>query len=405
MSKTLKVLTLFSGYDSQAMALDRIQQENPSSHYDLVGWCEIDAKAIISHNAVYPQYKDRNLGDITKVNPSEVPNCDLLTYSAPCTDISRTGHRQGFEEGSGTRSALLWRVKDIIREKRPKFLVMENVDAILDEGNYEHFVSWCDTLTELDYRSWYKIMNASDYGVPQNRKRLIMVSIRKDLAKSPYKFPKPIELTMTADDILEDIVDEKDYMNDHKVQPFIDELRGYDTKAEYESHDWKGAKHRTSDNGIKLKAYATPFCSDNIYCTFLASHYESANYRNLTNCSQYSKQGVMEVWTADDVKVNYSILGGDYQLRKKPIRNARQQELLDVINNLKPGQYIRIRRLTPTEALRLMGVSESHIKLLCNSACKDEDIYKQAGNSIVVNVLYQTFKKLLINTNDKNGKY
>ena len=99
----LRVFTAFSGYDSQCMALDRI-----GIPYELVGWSEIDKYAIQAHNAVYPQYADRNYGDISKIDWEKVPDFDLFTYSFPCTDISNAGVQKGLEEGSGILSSLLW---------------------------------------------------------------------------------------------------------------------------------------------------------------------------------------------------------------------------------------------------------------------------------------------------------
>ena len=126
---TLKVFTAFTGYDSQCMALDRMK-----INYELVGWSEIDKYAIMAHNAIYPQYKDRNFGDISKIDWENVPDFDLFTYSFPCTDISSAGQQKGLEEGSGTRSGLLWECKKAIELKRPKYLLMENVKALTQKS-------------------------------------------------------------------------------------------------------------------------------------------------------------------------------------------------------------------------------------------------------------------------------
>ena len=127
----LRVFTSFSGYDSQLMALDRLRQNFPDFDYELVGWSEIDKYAIQAHDAVYPQYADRNYGDISKIEWEEVSDFDLFTYSSPCQDFSQAGKQQGGTKGSGTRSSLLWECEKAIIKKRPKYLLMENVSALV----------------------------------------------------------------------------------------------------------------------------------------------------------------------------------------------------------------------------------------------------------------------------------
>lgn len=155
----LKVCTVCSGYDSQCMALDRL-----GIKYDLVAWSEIDKYAITAHNAVYPQYEKRNLGDLTKIDWEDVPNFDLFTYSTPCTDISKAGKNQGMAEGSGTRSSIIWSCREAIASKRPKYLLMENVQNITSAKNKPYLDKWIETLKELGYDNYYKVFDASDYG-------------------------------------------------------------------------------------------------------------------------------------------------------------------------------------------------------------------------------------------------
>ena len=154
----LRVFTAFSGYDSQCMALDRI-----GIPYELVGWSEIDKYAIQAHNAVYPQYADRNYGDISKIDWEKVPDFDLFTYSFPCTDISNAGVQKGLEEGSGTRSSLLWECKKTIEVKRPKYLLMENVKALVSQKFLPFYKKWEQWLAEMGYDNHCKVMNAKDY--------------------------------------------------------------------------------------------------------------------------------------------------------------------------------------------------------------------------------------------------
>lgn len=202
---TLKVFTAFSGYDSQCMALDRMK-----INYELVGWSEIDKYAIMAHNAIYPQYKDRNFGDISKIDWENVPDFDLFTYSFPCTDISIAGQQKGLEEGSGTRSGLLWECKKAIELKRPKYLLMENVKALRQKKFLPYLHKWHSFLTEMGYTNFTQILNSKNFGVPQNRERVFMVSI---LGDAWFDFPKPFQSDKKLKDLLDENVDYRYYGN------------------------------------------------------------------------------------------------------------------------------------------------------------------------------------------------
>lgn len=212
----LRVVTLCSGYDSQLMAL-----RNIGIPYDCIAWSEIDKYAIKAHDAVFPEIADRNLGDMTKIDWSKVNDFDLLFYSTPCTDFSNAGKQAGGEEGSGTRSSILWYTRHAIIEKKPKFLVMENVKALVSDKFRTLFLKWCDELTSYGYTNFAQVLNAKDYGVPQNRERIFVVSI---LGDAWFSFPQPRELTIRLKDVLEDKVDEKFYLPQDKVDMFISGL-------------------------------------------------------------------------------------------------------------------------------------------------------------------------------------
>ena len=170
----LRVFTAFSGYDSQCLALNRL-----GIPYELVCWSEIDKAAIVAHNALFPQYADRNYGDISKIDWSQVPDFDLFTYSSPCTDFSNAGAQAGGEEGSGTRSSLLWECRKTILAKKPKYLMFENVKALVTDKFYYLFDKWCKELESYGYTNFYQVLNAKNYGVPQSRERIFMISILK----------------------------------------------------------------------------------------------------------------------------------------------------------------------------------------------------------------------------------
>ena len=219
----LRVFTAFSGYDSQCLALNRI-----GINYDLIGWSEIDKYAIQAHNALFPQWAKRNYGDISKIDWSQVPDFDLFTYSSPCQDFSQAGLQRGGEKGSGTRSSLLWECERAIREKRPKYLLFENVKALTSKNFINVFLQWEHTLERYGYANFAQVLNAKDYGVPQNRERIFMVSILDESAH--YEFPKPFPLTRRLKDVLETNVDERYYLKDAR-------LEGFDGKR-ISNHQW-----------------------------------------------------------------------------------------------------------------------------------------------------------------------
>lgn len=212
----LRVFTAFSGYDSQCLAL-----RNIGVPFVLVGWSEIDQYAIRAHNALFPEYADRNFGDISKIDWSNVPDFDLFTYSFPCTDLSNAGKQAGFTEGSGTRSSLLWECRKAVAAKHPKYLLLENVKALVSDKFRHGFLKWCDWLTGEDYTNFSKIINSKDMGVPQNRERVFVVSI---LGDAWFSFPQPLELKLKMTDLLEQKVDEKYYLDQEKVDQFISGL-------------------------------------------------------------------------------------------------------------------------------------------------------------------------------------
>lgn len=219
-SNPLRVVTLCSGYDSQCMALERLKRKHEGFDYDLIAWSEIDNNAIRLHNSCFPQWADRNLGDMTKIDWSKVPDFDMLTYSTPCTDISQAGLQKGIEEGSNTRSSILWYTRNAIIEKRPKYLMMENVKALVTKKYLPAFRKWQDELMSYGYDNYAQVLNASDYNVPQNRERIFLISIRNDGKQTEYHFPPKEQLRRKLVDVLEEDVDEHYYLSDKMLDYF-----------------------------------------------------------------------------------------------------------------------------------------------------------------------------------------
>lgn len=243
----LKVFTAFSGYDS----LDRLAQDFPQFSYELVGWSEIDKYAIQAHNAIYPQWADRNYGDISKIDWSQVPDFDLFTYSSPCQDWSSAGLQRGGAEGSGTRSSLLWECRRAIIAKRPKYLLLENVAALVSKKFLPYFNQWQEELQGYGYNNFAKVLNAKDYGVPQNRERIFLVSI---LNQATYHFPEPFTLDKRLKDILEQDVDEKYYLSDKMIQCFTN-------RTEIAKEKGNGFRFNPTNGGGIAKAILT--CAGN----------------------------------------------------------------------------------------------------------------------------------------------
>ena len=219
-------LTTFSGYDSQLMAADVLREWHPDFRWTCKGWSDIDKYACQMHNLVFPQFADCALGDITKIDWHEVKRSlhgrevDLFTYSSPCQDISQAGKQMGLSEGSDTRSALLWRVADAVEVLRPKYLLQENVAALVSKKFMPDFLKWLDKLSSLGYVSRWARLNAKNYGVPQNRDRVFCLSMRRDVAFD-YQFPEPFELLTRLEDVLEEEVSGRYFLKDDAVSKFL----------------------------------------------------------------------------------------------------------------------------------------------------------------------------------------
>ena len=227
----LRIATLCSGYDSQCLAMERLKQNFPEFDYELVLWSEFEPEtpnvplekqaAVRAHNALFPQWSDRNWGDMTKIEWEKTPDFDFLFYSTPCQSISAAGLQHGFTEGSGTRSSIIWNVRDAVIVKKPKYLCLENVKAMVSGKFVGMFNLWQRELERLGYKNFAQVLNAKDYGVPQNRERIFLVSIRIDDDTEPmFNFPKPFPLERRLKDVLEDKVDEKYYLSDKMLEYF-----------------------------------------------------------------------------------------------------------------------------------------------------------------------------------------
>ena len=202
----LRVFEAFAGYGSQSIAL-----RNLGIEYEVVAISEIDKYAIKADEAIHGP--TNNLGDISKIDPSNIPNHDLFTYSFPCQDLSVAGKQAGL--GKGTRSGLLYECEKIIEAKRPKYLLLENVKNLVGKKFKPQFDGWLEYLEGLGYTNYWQVLNAKNYGIPQNRERVFVVSI---LGKhKPYEFPHEKELTTNVSDFLEKNINDKYYLSDNAI--------------------------------------------------------------------------------------------------------------------------------------------------------------------------------------------
>lgn len=379
----MRVLELFGGYGSQALALENLGLDFTS---DL---CEIDKYAIMAYNQLHGETK--NWGDICKINETQLPYYDLITYSSPCQDFSFAGKGAGGEKGSGTRSSLLWECERIIKAVKPKYLLMENVKALTGKKFMPLFQQWLRTLEKMGYQNWWKVLNAKDYGVPQNRERVFVVSI---LGGGQYHFPQPIPLTKRLKDVLEEKVDEKYYLSDKLIQGFL--------------HRQQTNNNGFAKNGINIrndKDYATALTARMAKCGMTDNYIVEPNLKQVGKLDIAGNDCIKRVYDSEGISPTLTTMEGGNRQPKiiddiYPSRTPREYENYSPTlrthhsGDLKVDNGYRIRKLTPRECWRLMGVRDEQFdKLHDISNCQ---LYKMAGNSIVVDVLMGIFKNMFM---------
>lgn len=224
----LRVLSLFSGIGAFEKALERLNIE-----HEVLAYCEIDKYASKAYSIIHDIPESKNLKDVTKVDILDIDETvDLITYGFPCQDISTAGKQKGFvdEEGNRTRSGLFFEALRIIDDYRPKFAIAENVKALVGKKFTEEFNTVLESLEEVGYNNYYSVLNAKDFGIPQNRERVFIISIRKDIDKG-FTFPQPVPLEIRLKDILEDQVDESFYLSDDRIEKLIEHRRRNEEKG------------------------------------------------------------------------------------------------------------------------------------------------------------------------------
>ena len=350
---------LFSGIGAQVAALKRLGVE-----YKTIGISEIDRFAIQSYEAI--NGKTRNYGDISKAEALDY--ADLWTYSFPCTDISLAGKQEGLtdETGKQTRSGLLFEVERLLKKSvedgnQPKYLLLENVKNLVGKKFKPEFDKWLKTLDSLGYNNYWKVLNAKDYGVPQNRERVFVVSIRKDVDTNGYTFPKPFKLERRLKDVLEKEVDEKFYLKQDLAKSFIERL-----------------SERDVSNTIRCGG-AGSVDQKHTWDLVVASTQKNA-YKGSTDGSSPCLTAAMGMGGG---QIPMIVNGGNKNF---------SQHTLDLV--AEPSK-MRIRKLTPKECWRLMDFTDEEYEAAEKAGVSKTQLYKQAGNSIVVSVLAGIFNNLL----------
>lgn len=313
----IRLIELFAGIGAQAKTLENLEID-----FQSVAISEIDKFAIKSYELLHGPAN--NLGDVSLIDSQSVPDCDLLTYSFPCQSISIIGQQAGLDEGSHTKSSLLWECKKIIEAKRPKYLLMENVKNLIGKKHIDNFNKWLDYLSGLGYKNYWKVLNAVDYGAAQSRERLFCVSI---LGDEVFDFPK--------------------------LRPRIAKLKDI----------------LSPENEIPSEMYVNkPF--------------------TLNTSAAESKNGLIQMGTLNDVKFRHSAVFYSPDGVCPTLTTMGG-------GGTHPKIYIngKVRRLTPKECWLVMGFScEDFAKV--EGKISNSQLYKQAGNSIVVSCLEAIFRQL-----------
>lgn len=457
-------------------------------NWKLVNFCEFDKYATSSYCAIHNEDGSKNLGDITKVDETKLEPFNMICGGSPCQDFSVAGKQKGsvwtckdceheynpltvhWSErdkcpccGSNniekTRSSLLVEYLRVIRANKPNFGMYENVKNIVGKQFKDTFKMFTDELDEYGYNVYWKVLNAKDYGIPQNRERVYLIFIKKELDNGKFTYPEPFDNGIRLKDILEENVDEKFYISEDKVQRFLTNLNNEDAllydacqvkregkSREYNdfcptltARDYKDPR-LVNDNVVKQigtiskcegnwknpqvgRIYSTDGCSPTLNTCGGGSHEPKIVQLGNVNPSGkgmngnvFDENGLAPTLTTNKGEGNKIAirqatkkgyieceLGGvaDLSYPESKTRRGRVQEngqICPTITATETGvcrieSPIRIRKLTPKECFRLMGFSDENFEA-AEKMVSNSQLYKQAGNSIVVDVLYYILVEL-----------
>lgn len=431
--KKLKFLSLFSGIGSPESALKRL-----NIPFELIGFSEIDKYAIESYCKVHNVSKELNLGDITQIDIESLPaDIDLITHGSPCQDFSVAGKGAGGDEGTGTRSSLMWNTVAICKHCKPKFVIWENVKNVLSAKHKHNFDKYMSEMEAIGYNNYYKVLNAKDFGIPQNRERVFVVSIRKDLNKD-FEFPEGYDNGVRLKDLLEDEVDEKYYISEEKTQQLIKNCKGvidFNKQVVGACHKRKVIIPCMSPDRVNKKQNGRRF-KENDDSMFTITSQDRHGILQIGKLDIKGNDQMKRVYDAEGIspclstmqggnrqpkiieekqfkvkeatKKGYAIAteGDSINLEQPNSKTRRGRVGKEIANTLTTScnqatvQNYRIRKLTPLECWRLMGFEDEQFKR-AEEVCSNSQLYKQAGNSIVVDVMVEILKKLLLESNEE----
>lgn len=405
MGVIVRVFEAFSGVGAQRMSL-----RNLGIEHEVVGISEIDKFAIQSYEAIHGP--TRNFGDISKIDPKDLPDFDLFTYSFPCQDLSIAGKRQGMIKGQ-TRSGLLYECEKIIEAKHPKYLLLENVKQLIGKTFKAQFEEWLSYLEQLGYTNYWKVLNAKDYGVPQSRERVFVVSILGE--HTPYEFPTPIPFQGPIDSRLDSSLAFKSLMGQLTRVPETleptnrilmgmsqEEVRVRANPVDVEA--LKGLlKEAKQQSGLTLQQIATEL---GVKKTTVEHWFRQDHCFSIPEETVWLRLKALLQITTD--AFDESILS----FITKPNAFESSNRLYHVhgiaptLTCCGPTTAKRIWRYHPTthqpesrplsalECWRLMGFSDDDFNKAKSAGLSNSQLYKQAGNSIVVPVLEGIFSEL-----------
>ena len=425
----LKLLELFGGIGACSNAL-----RNLGIDFEVADYVDIDKYAVKSYNAIYD----------TDFKPQDIKNwdknieVDLIMHGSPCQDFSIAGKQASGDEGSGTRSSLMYETIRIVEKLKPKYVIWENVKNILSKKHRHNFESYISRIGDLGYKSYYQVLNAKDYGIPQNRERVFTISIRNDLNQT-FDFPPKQELELRLKDLLETEVDEKYYLSEETVNKLFwhnerFKNTGYIFKPKTDENKIAScvtskAGGRATDNFIKCigtldikgndqikRVYSkegvsptlTAMQGGNIQPKIMIGASRGRNPENPSDRTisiptvqrlEINKNGISNTITTVQ-KDNYCIIADTQShasVKKDGVSPTLTSSMGTGGGHIPMHNYdFRIRKLTPKECWRLMGFKDSDFGK-AEKVNSNTQLYKQAGNSICVPVLESIFKNLIIN--------
>ncbi len=376
----LKLLSLFSGIGAFEKAL-----ENIGEPYELVNYCEIDKYASKAYSLIHNLDENMNLKDVCAIRTEHLPkDIDVITYGFPCQDISLSGKQKGFidEDGDLTRSGLFFEALHIIEQTKPKIAIAENVKALTSKKFTAEFKIVLDSLNDAGYKNYWTVLNSKDYGIPQNRERVFIISIRDDIDHG-FQFPEKYELKLRLKDLLEETVDEKYFLSEKALEYILSTgTKNFYYKPEI---DLEIARPLTSTMHKSHRASQDNYVSE----SFIKNDVKT-DISDFLPVKEATKKGFKEAYDGDYVNL---------QFPNSETRRGRVGEQIanTLLCNDANGvvDYPRIRKLTPKECFRLMGFDDKDCDVLMENGISNTQIYKMAGNSIVVDVLEEIFVELL----------